>query len=181
MPVWLNSRPCRRRVQRNGLTFTIADRYAAGWHAEHCEQWPKTRLGVTTHTSAAGRSQLGDNLARPQPRGINISDGVFRDPLLLVAGIKDGRPVTRSLVVALAVQRRWIVDLEEKFQKRPITDGLRTEGNLNGFSVITVVAVGRVWHLTTGVADSGSNHARIPAQQILHTPKATAGKDCAFR
>jgi hypothetical protein len=61
----------------------------------------------------SGMCDLGDNLVRPKARDINIGDGIFRDPLPLVAGINDGRPVARFLVVALTVQRRWIMKLEE--------------------------------------------------------------------
>jgi len=43
------------------------------------------------------------------------------------------------MVVALAVQRRGIMDLGKEFQQLSIADGLRIEGNLNGFRVIAVV------------------------------------------
>jgi len=98
---------------------------------------------------------LGDNLARPKAGSIDIGNGVFRDPLLLVAGIEDGRPVARSPVVALTVQRRGIMDLEKEFQQLSIADGLRIEGNLNGFRMIAVVAIRRVRHLASGVAHPG--------------------------
>jgi hypothetical protein len=68
------------------------------------------------------------------------------------------------MVVALAVQRRGIMDLEKEFQQLSIADGLRIEGNLNGFRVIAVVGIRRVWHLTAGIAHPSQNHARIPAQ-----------------
>src|ERR1700730_10513999 len=44
----------------------------------------------------SGGGHLGDNLTRPKAGCIDIGDGVFRDPLLLVVGIEDGRPVARS-------------------------------------------------------------------------------------
>src|SRR6202030_4724027 len=98
----------------------------------------------------SGGCYLGDNPARPKAGSINIGDGVLRDPLLLVAGIEDRRAVARSPVVALTVQRARIVDLEKEFQQLSIADGLRIKGNLNGFRVITVVAIRRVWHLAAG-------------------------------
>ncbi len=85
-------------------------------------------LGLPERT---GRSQLGDNLARPKAGSIDIGDGVFRDPLLRVAGIEDGRPIARAPVVALAVQRRGIMDLEKEFQQLAIADGLRIEDDLD--------------------------------------------------
>ena len=136
------------------------------------------RLGLPERS---GGRHLGDNLAWPEAGSIDIRDGVFRDPLLLVAGIENGRAVARAPVVALAVQRRGIVDLEKEFQQLAIADGLRIESDLNGLGVIAVVAIGRVWHLAAGVAHPGRDHAGIPAHQILHTPEAAAGKDGSFR
>ena len=57
----------------------------------------------------SGRGHLGDDLARPKAGSIDIGDGVFRDPLLLVAGIEDGRPVARPAVVALAIASGRVV------------------------------------------------------------------------
>src|ERR1700730_825524 len=128
----------------------------------------------------SGGRHLGDNLTRPKAGCIDIGDGVFRDPLLLVVGIEDGRPVARSPVVTLTVQRARIVDLEKEFQQLSIADDLRIKGNFNGFRMIAVIAIGRVRHLAAGVAHPGGNHAGIAAQQILHTPEAAAGKDCPF-
>src|SRR6478609_5615970 len=41
----------------------------------------------------SGGCHLGDNLARPKAASVDVGNGVFRDPLLLVAGIEDGRSV----------------------------------------------------------------------------------------
>src|SRR5271166_6913593 len=103
----------------------------------------------------SGGCHLGDSLARPKAGSIDIGYGVFRDPLLLIAGIEDGRPVARSPVVTLTVQRRRIMDLEKEFQQLSIADGLRIEEDLNGFRVIAMVAIRRVWHVTAGVAHPG--------------------------
>src|SRR3954447_4372856 len=73
------------------------------------------------------------------------------------------------------------MDLEKELQQLAIADGFRIEDDLDAFGVIAVVAIGRVRHLTAGVADPGRDYAGIPAQQILHAPEAAAGKDCAFR
>ena len=66
----------------------------------------------------ARRRHLGDDLARPQPRGLDVGDGVQRDALLLVVGVEDRRAVAGADVVALPVLRRRIVDLEEELQQR---------------------------------------------------------------
>jgi hypothetical protein len=111
-------------------------------------------LGLGLPERSGGR-HLGDNLARPKAGSIDVGNGVFRDPLLLVAGMEDGRPVAGSPVVALAVQRRGVMNLEKELQQLSIADGLRLKGNLNGFRVVAVVAVRCVWHLAAGVAHPG--------------------------
>src|SRR6202034_1413719 len=37
------------------------------------------------------RRKFSDDLAGPQARSVDIGNGVFRDPLLLFAGVEDGR------------------------------------------------------------------------------------------
>src|SRR6185369_1035233 len=81
----------------------------------------------------SGGCHLGDNLARPEAGSIDIGDGVFRDPLLLVIRIEDGRPVARSPVVALAVQGRGIVNLEKEFQQFAVAYDVRIKDDLDGF------------------------------------------------
>jgi hypothetical protein len=47
------------------------------------------------------------------------------------------------------------MDMEKEFQQLSIADGLRIEDNLNGFRVIAVVAIRRVWHLAAGLPHPG--------------------------
>jgi hypothetical protein len=65
-----------------------------------------------------GRRHLGDNRGGPQPRCLDVGDGVARNALLVVIEIEDRRTVAGADVVALAVLRRRVVDLEEEFQQR---------------------------------------------------------------
>src|SRR6478735_9983863 len=99
------------------------------------------------------RGQFGDDLAGPQAGCIDIGDGVLRDPLLLLAGVEDRRAIARPAVIALAVQRRGIVDLEEEFQDLAETDDPGIEDDLDRFGVIAVVAIGGVRHLAAGITD----------------------------
>src|SRR5882757_6211058 len=103
----------------------------------------------------SGRRQFSDNLARPKTGSIDIGDGVFRDPFLLIAGIEDRRPVARAPVVALTVQRRGIMDLEEEFQQFSVADDFGIEDDLDGFGMVAVVAIGRVRHLAAAIAHAG--------------------------
>jgi hypothetical protein len=44
------------------------------------------------------------------------------DLLLLVARVVDGRPIAQSAIIALAIQRARIVDLEEELQDLAVAD-----------------------------------------------------------
>src|SRR6185312_5815209 len=66
------------------------------------------------------RRDLGDDLARPEPGGLDVRDRVLGDALLLRTRIEDRRAVARAEVVALAVARRRVVNLEEELQQLPI-------------------------------------------------------------
>ena len=136
-------------------------------------------LGLGLPERSGGR-HLSDHLARPKPGGIDIGDGLQRDPLLLVAGIEDRRTVAGAAIVALAVWRRGIVDLEEKFQQLSKTDDLGIEDDLDGFGMVAVIAIGRIRNLAAAVTHPGRDHAGIAAQQILHAPEAAAGQHRAF-
>ena len=50
------------------------------------------RLGLPERP---GLRHLGDDLARPQPRRVDVGDGVLGDALLLVVDVEDRRPVAR--------------------------------------------------------------------------------------
>ena len=133
-------------------------------------------LGLGLPEVARGRD-FRDDLARPQPRGLDVGDGVQRDALLLVVGVEDRRAVAGADVVALPVLRRRVVDLEEELQQRPVV-GLRgVVDDLDRLGVPGMVAVGGVGVLAAGVADPGRDHAGLLADQVLHAPEAAARQD----
>src|SRR5688572_2008489 len=63
-----------------------------------------------------GRRHLGDRPPRPEARSLDVGDRVASHPALFLVEIEDRRAVARPDVVALTVQRRRIVDLEEELQ-----------------------------------------------------------------
>src|SRR5262249_15177648 len=77
------------------------------------------RFGLPERT---GRRDLGDHLAGPDAGGIDVGDGVFGDLSLLVRRVEDGGPVAVADVVALAVLRGRVVDLEEELEQVAIRD-----------------------------------------------------------
>ncbi|VXB37234.1 hypothetical protein CURTO8I2_180079 [Curtobacterium sp. 8I-2] len=125
----------------------------------------------------AGRGDLGDDLAGPDARRIDVGDGVERDLLLLVGRVEDGRTVAATDVVALAVLRRRVVDLEEELQQVPVRDPGRVEDDLDRLGVVAVVAVRRVRHVAAGVADAGADDAGTTTEELLRSPEASAGED----
>ncbi len=81
-------------------------------------------------------------------------------------------------VVALAVLRGRVVDLEEELEQVAVGDPLRVEDDLDRLGVGAVVAVGRVRHVAARVSDARGDDAVELADQILHAPEAAAGEDC---
>src|SRR5258708_18301895 len=84
-------------------------------------------------------NNFGHDLAWPQAGSIDVGNRVFRDPLLLFAGVEDCRSIAAADVVALAVARARVVDLEEDLEKLPITDARRVEDDLQRFGVVAVI------------------------------------------
>src|SRR5476651_1239683 len=120
------------------------------------------------------RDDFGSRLAGPEPRGVDVGDGIDRDALLFVTGEEDRRPVARPDVVALPVARARIVDLEEKLEDFPEARDPRIENDLDRLGVRAVVTVGCVRHVASGVSDAGGEHAALAPDQILHAPEAAA-------
>src|SRR3546814_18545369 len=101
------------------------------------------------------------------------SSYLLGDPLLLLVEIVDCRAVGQADVVALAVLRGGIVDLEEELQDPPVADLLGIEDDLDALGMGAVVAVGRVRHVAAGLADAGRADAgqladkRLPPQEAI--------------
>src|SRR5471032_3361029 len=128
----------------------------------------------------AGRFHLRDNLGWPQAGSIDILDGVLRYLLLRFAGVENGRAVAGAQVVALAIFRAGVVDLEKEFEDLAIADDGWIEDDFDRFGVRAMIAVSGVGHVAAAVAYARSEHARITAQQILHAPEAAACQDGGF-
>ena len=64
----------------------------------------------------ACRNDFRNDFSRPQARSVDIGDGIFGNPLLLLTNVKDRRSVAGPDVVALTVARGWIVNLEQKLE-----------------------------------------------------------------
>src|SRR5699024_1228799 len=88
-----------------------------------------------------------------------------------------GRAVAGSDVVALTVERRGVVDLEEEREDVAVRRLGGVEDDLHSLGVAGVVTVGRVRVLASGVADSSVEHAGLAADEVFHSPEASAGKN----
>jgi hypothetical protein len=130
-------------------------------------------LGLCLPERSGGR-HLGDDLARPQTRGVDIGDRVLCDAALLLVDVVDRRAIARPDVVALAVLRRRVVNLKEELQQVPIGDALRVEQDLDRLRMRAVVPLGRVGRLAAGVANTRAGHTIELTDQILDTPEAPA-------
>src|SRR4051812_45574492 len=65
----------------------------------------------------AGRRYFSDDAPGPKFRRIHVGDGIGGDALLLVARIVDRRAIARAHVIALAVARGRIMNLEKEFEQ----------------------------------------------------------------
>ena len=83
----------------------------------------------------ACRNDFRNDLTWPQARSIDIGDGVFGNPLLLVTGVEDRRSVAGPDVIALTIARAWVVNLEEEFEDLPIADPGRIKDDLHCFGM----------------------------------------------
>src|SRR3546814_6868525 len=79
----------------------------------------------------ARRFDLRHRLAQPQAGGVDVGDGVAGHALLPGRGEEDRRTVRGAKVVALAVPRRRVVDLEEELQQLAVADARRVEHDLH--------------------------------------------------
>src|ERR1700752_4801209 len=83
----------------------------------------------------AGRRHFRHDAPRPQARRIDIGYRVFGRATLLVTRVEDCGTVARAAVVALAVRRCRIVDLEEELEQIPIGYLVGVEDDLDRLSV----------------------------------------------
>src|SRR3546814_7484761 len=117
-------------------------------------------------------------MLRPQAGRSDIGYRFFGRATLLVTCVEDRGTVAHAAVVALAVQCRRIVDLEEKLEQVPISRLVGVEDDLDRLSVGAMISVGRIRHIATGIADSGRKNAWPAPYQLLHSPEAPPGKNC---
>src|SRR5512133_2256104 len=132
------------------------------------------RLGLPERT---GRGDLGDDLAGPQPGRLDVGDGVGGDPALFLIEVEDRRAVARAEVVALAVARRRVVDLEEELEQLTVGGHLGIEDDLDRLGVGPMVAVGGVGDVTSGVAYPRRDDPWALPDQVLHPPETPSGQD----
>src|SRR5262249_26493988 len=67
-------------------------------------------------------SDLGDDPARPQAGRLDVGDRVLGDSPLLVVDVEDRGAIAHPDVVALTVERRRVVDLEEELEQVAVGD-----------------------------------------------------------
>jgi hypothetical protein len=124
-----------------------------------------------------GWSDFRHNLSGPKPGSFYVRDRLVSDPLLFLAGVENGRTLAPPSIVALAIQRGRVVDLEKEFQKLAIAELSRIKIDLDRFGMRSVIGVRCVWDGAACVAHPRSYHTRVSARQLLHTPEAAASKN----
>src|ERR1700722_20218920 len=79
----------------------------------------------------SSRDDLGHDLPGPQAGCIDVSDGVEGGESLLLGQVEDRRADVSPHFVALSVQRRRIMDLEEELQKSSVRGEIGVESDFD--------------------------------------------------
>src|SRR5215475_12112316 len=132
------------------------------------------------HPELARWFDRGDDFSGPQSRGADIRYRLLRHLPLLIAGIENRRTIAGSDIIPLAIPGRGIVYLEEELEQLAKCDLRGIEHNFDRFGMRSVIAIRRVRHVTARVPDTGRDNAVEAANQLLHSPKTTAGQYGTF-
>src|SRR5688572_30924355 len=120
------------------------------------------------------RCDLGDDLAWPQPGFVDVGYRVLGDATLFVVRVEDRRSIARPEVVALAIARGRVVQLEEELQDLPVADPGGIEDDLDRFRMGPVVAISRIGCLAARIADARRDDTVVATKELLHAPEAAA-------
>src|SRR3954471_4480260 len=102
-----------------------------------------------------GGRRFGHNFARPESGGLNIGDRFLCNTPLFVIRIENGRSITRSAIVPLAVHCRGVVNLKEVFQELAVTQLSRVKYDLDRLGVSSMMAVCRVGNVAARISNPG--------------------------
>src|SRR6185437_5586580 len=87
----------------------------------------------------------------------------------------------RADVIALTVERRRVVHLEEEREDVAVGRPARVEDDLDGLGMTRMVAVRGVVVRTAGISDARVDHALLLADQVFETPETPAGQHGRLR
>ena len=104
---------------------------------------------------------------------------------LLFAFVEDCRSVLRSLIVSLAIERRWVVGLPMDLKQLRIRNLFWIELDLDdlcmsGFAG-TDLLIGRVLDVPAGVTRDNAFNSLHPLKHSFGAPEAAAAKRCFFQ
>src|ERR1043166_2410424 len=111
-----------------------------------------------------GGSDFSHHFTGPNPRRFDISDGVTCDSFLFVAIVEDGGTIAGSPVVPLSIPCGRVMNLEEEFKQRSVSELVRIEDDFNCLGMTLVITVGRIGYVATRITDPCRNHTREAAQ-----------------
>src|SRR6185437_16843974 len=87
------------------------------------------------------------------------------------------RAIALAEIIALTIERRRVVDLEEELEQIAIRRLLRVEGDFDRFGMCAVISVCRVLDVATRVTHPGRDDAGLLAKEILHPPETASGEN----
>ena len=100
---------------------------------------------------------------------------------LFIIRVENGGTIGSADIIPLAVQCGGIVDLKKEIQQIFEIRFGWIVGDFQRLGVSRMILIGGILILAAGVSSLRVNHARKFAEQVFHSPEASAGKDGCFR
>src|SRR5437667_10377781 len=126
------------------------------------------------------RDNLGDNGLWKSSRSLQAFLRSARGGILLRIVCENHRPVLRSHVRSLAVERRGVVALPENLEQLLVSDLGRVELDFHDFrvpgTVRAYILIGRAFELPAHITDRCRSDARGLTKRRLYSPKTSRRK-----
>lgn len=127
------------------------------------------------------RFQRRNNGIRPVLRRIQFIDHFFGFAILLFRRIENHRPVLRSHVIALAIERGRIMDREKNVQNFTVAYPAGIKGDTDNFNVpgiaVAHLAIGGIINMTSHITRLNRRDALHAVEHRLQAPETSAAQN----
>ena len=119
----------------------------------------------------------GDDWFGPATGGVDEVDHELGGGPFGGRRVKDGRAIGVADVVALAIERGWIVNLEKEIEDSGMTGDVGVVSDLQCLGVTGVMLVSGVVITAAGVASFGVDNTWLRTKKFFEAPEAAASED----